>query len=513
MTRARYSKPSKTQERTQRKESEVFFGGKNNSSFFGNGKTSQAFFGRHLPKEQPFFRGRPPLKQKKQAESKSNEKEENNNVLNYEASDLVIQHKKGTPNCQCPACIRQAKQLKTTQQQGSTPLKETGNISISKQIDSEHAPIQGGFWSSIKNAAKSAVGWVGDKVSSAASWVGNKASSAIGWISDKAQSVGSWIKNGLSNILSACKKKGAQAFGWLGSKIGATWNWLRSKGSAAIQWLKKGGSWLWNGLKKVGAFAKKIAGKVWNGLKWVGSPLWSKLKAIYQRVGYFITQLPTRLKRLVLHIWDGVKSLKPWSLSWWESLGQLGTWKNIGSWFGKLVVYGLETLGIGEIYQTIADIIKFNTVPLTGSQIAIAKEVYGNSINYNLVRVDRRALIGPSWTGRDYTSFHTINGWGTLSSDVLIHELGHVWQYERMGAMYMPQAIHDQITMPQAYDYGGVAALEANKTKGIWAFGREQQAQIFQDYYRIKHGMLPEQGSATVADLPLYEHYINEIRR
>lgn len=45
MTRAEYSKPSKTQERTQRKESEVFFGGKNNSSFFGSGKTSQAFFG------------------------------------------------------------------------------------------------------------------------------------------------------------------------------------------------------------------------------------------------------------------------------------------------------------------------------------------------------------------------------------------------------------------------------------------------------------------------------------
>ena len=279
-------------------------------------------------------------------------------------------------------------------------------------------------------------------------------------------------------------------------------------------WLKQGGQWLLDGLKKAAAWAKKIAGKVWNGAVWVMTQLWDKLKGIYYRIINVVQQLPARLKRLVLHIWDGVKTLKPWSLTWWKSLASVDSLKSFGKWFGKLAIYGLETIGIGELYETISDIIKFNTRPLNGGEIAIAKEVYGNAINYNLVRVDNAALLGPSWTGRDYTSFHTINGWGARSSDVLIHELGHVWQYEQIGAMYMPQAIHDQNTMPDAYDYGGIAQLEASKTKGIWSFGREQQAQILQDYYRLKHGMTPEKApDATAKDIPLYEIYVNQVRR
>ena len=38
---------------------------------------------------------------------------------------------------------------------------------------------------------------------------------------------------------------------------------------------------------------------------------------------------PERVGRLLLGLWEGVKSLKPWSLDWWKSLGEAKTWKQL----------------------------------------------------------------------------------------------------------------------------------------------------------------------------------------
>ena len=115
--------------------------------------------------------------------------------------------------------------------------------------------------------------------------------------------------------------------------------------------------------------------------------------------------------------------------------------------------------------------------------------------------------------GREFTTFHTINGEeGKIDIGTLIHELTHVWQYEQAGAIYMPQAIHAQGT-PEGYDYGDIPGLSVAKTagRGILSFNREQQAQIVEDYFLIKKKLKPLIGSGTVADLPLYAHFVREV--
>lgn len=279
--------------------------------------------------------------------------------------------------------------------------------------------------------------------------------------------------------------------------------------------LEAAGSALWKGVKAVGHGIAVAAEAVWTGIQWVSRQLWDKLTGIFGRVTQWVARLPERLARLVMGLWEGVKSLHPWSLKWWESLGHASTWLDFLKWLGRSALQLAEVLGIPEIAETLADLLKFNTRALSGSERSKAASVFGGSINIDLVRVDEGGLIGPSWTHREYTTFHTITGWGGIRDDTLIHELTHVWQYERSGAIYIAQAIHAQITLggTGAYDYDGVAGLQAAKSagQGILSFNREQQAQIVQDFYRIKTGRSPIFGTGSTADLPLYAHFVKQV--
>ncbi|MDX1909690.1 MAG: DUF4157 domain-containing protein [Bacteroidia bacterium] len=274
--------------------------------------------------------------------------------------------------------------------------------------------------------------------------------------------------------------------------------------------IKKAAGKVWGGVKKAGSAIVSGAKAAWKGISWFGKKLWEKFSGIGRRVYQWITLFPGRVGRLLKGLWQGLKTFKPWTLSWWKSLGKADTWKGFLKWVGYRLVEMLEIMGIGEIYETVADFIKFNTRTLTSGEIATAKKVFGNTINYGLVRVDEGAVIGPAFSDRPYTSFHTINSWGSMSNDVLLHELTHVWQYEHAGAIYMPQAIHAQV-WGDGYEYGGVAGLQQKKNagQGLLSFNREQQAQIIQDFFRLKSGQSPD--GATTTDLPLYADFVQAV--
>lgn len=380
--------------------------------------------------------------------------------------------------CGCPICRGQSLNLQRTPLLGNapTPTRKSNRSPAPVLIPNRVKPrIQGGFWSKVKKAAK--------KVGKA--------------ISKGAKKVGQGIKKVGKAIGKGAKKAGS--------------------------WLKKTGKKVWNAIKKAGNL-------IWTGAKWIGRQLWSKLKGIYARAVNWITQLPTRLKRLILGIWEGVKSLKPWSLEWWKSLGKASTWKDFLKWLGTNVVYLLEVVGVGEIYETLADFIKFNTRPLNSTEIAKARVVFGNSIDYSLVRVDEYALLGPSWTDRAYVSFHTINSWGPLNDHTLIHELTHVWQYQKMGAIYMPRAIHAQNT-PEGYYYDSNELRKRKQARqGLMSFNLEQQGQVLADYYILKTtgkvsittGVIEQEGKRYAVQehletsqelLDLYEYFVADVHR
>jgi hypothetical protein len=90
---------------------------------------------------------------------------------------------------------------------------------------------------------------------------------------------------------------------------------------------------------------------------------------------------------------------------------------------------------------------------------------------------------------------------------LLVHELTHVYQYEKLGSRYLTEAIYMLIkTRRDCYGYGGTAGLaRAHEQKSCFAdFNREQQAQIVQDYFsRQRNG----------EDVAAYEPFIQQLQK
>lgn len=220
------------------------------------------------------------------------------------------------------------------------------------------------------------------------------------------------------------------------------------------------------------------------------------------------TQGRTRWRRVWHLLWRGGRRIKnaeraykkPVRVFWW-------------AWWLKLLLALLDALGVFALLETIHDFVKWRSRPLLPEERQMAESVFGKSLRYDLIRLNERAWLGPKQYRFAYVSFFTVNSWGRLSASILIHELVHVWQYQRLGAVYLLEALLAQRT-PMGYNYGGVAFL------GQWRRDRrafhdlnlEQQADLVMDYYRLKNGLRPHWGQAGLQDIELYEHFIREIR-
>ncbi len=77
----------------------------------------------------------------------------------------------------------------------------------------------------------------------------------------------------------------------------------------------------------------------------------------------------------------------------------------------------------------------------------------------------------------------------------LVHEAVHVWQFERVGADYMTEAVWAQLTVPDAYNW----KRELRRGKTSWTeFNREAQAEMIADIYT--DGVLVEISTGNVID-------------
>jgi hypothetical protein len=352
-----------------------------------------------------------------------------------------------------------------------------------------------GLWGGITSVGRA----IGGAASAVGGAIATGARAVGGAVATGVRAVGGAIGAGARAVANAAVTS-ARAVGSAARFVGgALWSGLKAvgRGIASV------GRAVWSGLKAVGRRIATVAGAIWNGVTWVATQLWDKVLGVLERTLHWVMQLPARVGRLLLGLWEAVKSLRPWSLDWWRSLGDASTWTGLLKWLGARLIDLLEIAGVGEAYETAMDFLKFTTRTLTDDEVASARGIFGRSINLRLVRLDEHAVLGPSWSRRDYTSFHTINSWGTSSRDVLIHELTHVWQYERAGAIYMPQAIHAQV-WGGGYDYGGVAGLQARQAagQGFASFNREQQAQIVQDFFSL---------TQSSPDIALYATFVKEV--
>ncbi len=213
----------------------------------------------------------------------------------------------------------------------------------------------------------------------------------------------------------------------------------------------------------------------------------SKLHRIIPRIKSVFYSLPIRFMRMGRHFLYFNK------LSFW-------------AYCYELVIVFLELFGIGEWYETFNDLLKPSVRPLTAREISEAQLVFGDKIDYKRVLIDEKAHIGCKKGHFAYVSFYLINHWGKMSDSHLIHELAHVWQYQRIGARYMPRAIVAQ-NSKEGYNYGGISQL-SDGTHSLKSFNMEQQAEIFTDLYRLRKGGIAQYGFATPKDIAIYEKIV-----
>ena len=178
----------------------------------------------------------------------------------------------------------------------------------------------------------------------------------------------------------------------------------------------------------------------------------------------------------------------------------------------QIVLETLDLVGVPEIFAFVWRIAT-HTSALRGEEIALAASVLGpGAVRYQDIRVAQGGVL--RWIfarngQRAFATFHIINlpeeGHQQRSNvEIVVHEIVHVYQYERAGSRYLAEALLAQ--REEGYGYGGADGLaEAlNHGKRLSNFNREQQAQIVEDYLlRLRRH----------ADVAAYAPFIEQLRK
>jgi hypothetical protein len=213
---------------------------------------------------------------------------------------------------------------------------------------------------------------------------------------------------------------------------------------------------------------------------------------IIRRFTFALSQYPKRVLRLVTYVFSPFYH-----------------WRNGGSMLRSFPILLSDCLFVLDIYETVCPFFKKNIRPLTEREILRGYAIFGDSIDYQLVRMDECAKYLTRSRGVIYVSGNTINSWGAMPDDILIHELVHVWQYQKFGAGYISCALKAQGS-PSGYNYADREGWHLKPS--ILNFNAEQQGDLVQDYFRMKNGARANWGHVTKADLPFMEKYIAELK-
>jgi len=251
-------------------------------------------------------------------------------------------------------------------------------------------------------------------------------------------------------------------------------------------------------------------------VQWLGE----RAKDARQWLRNLVRFLPARMARLAVTLQAGLYGLllfAPGGLRVWRRGGRtevqpwLRTRQQQGSLrLVQLLLQVLDLFGVPEVFALVWRGLT-RTSRLTVAEIAAAAAVLGPAaLRYEDVRIAEGGILQLVFRfngNRAFAVFHTINlpatGRHTRDHlDIVLHELVHVYQYERAGSRYFAEALLAQ--RREGYGYGGAEGLHLAHSHGrrLRDFNREQQAQIVQDYFV----------HLDEVERTAYEPYIGELR-
>ncbi|HEX6387558.1 MAG TPA: hypothetical protein VF177_23060 [Anaerolineae bacterium] len=232
-----------------------------------------------------------------------------------------------------------------------------------------------------------------------------------------------------------------------------------------------------------------------------------------------IRDFPVRFGRLSRTLGRGVAGIVrflPGAVRAWRR-GEMALWLwqsagGVTGWLHQFLAQSFDLLGGPEVAQFFMHL-PTKTTPLSSDEIAVISSILGTrGLRYGDVRVAEGGLFDLvfKYNGNlAFATWHTINmprtgGHTRATLAIVVHELTHVYQYERVGSRYLGEAIYMLIkTKRNCYDYGSADGLRAATAAGkvFGDYNREQQAMIVQDYFTLR-----EKGGDVAAYKPFVAH-------
>jgi hypothetical protein len=158
--------------------------------------------------------------------------------------------------------------------------------------------------------------------------------------------------------------------------------------------------------------------------------------------------------------------------------------------------------------------------PLSSAELADARLIFADSIDYSKVTVDGGSIgsVGSSRTIGNSVHLESklfqpgSSETTTSGRRILVHELTHVWQYQHQGWTYAPKAIWAQAKAAVHGDRNGAYDWKPLVAKGIpWdEWNPEAQADAVEEYNKALH--FANAGNATAEDYKTLEVLAKYVR-
>lgn len=123
---------------------------------------------------------------------------------------------------------------------------------------------------------------------------------------------------------------------------------------------------------------------------------------------------------------------------------------------------------------------------LTPEEKVLVRSVFGDQIDVSYVLLNPAMSMRVRKFAYAYVTLNMVHFDQSISDSILLHEMMHVYQYQRYGVVYAFRALAAQRS-EEKYDYGGAMGLFDAMVQGkrLDEFNFEQQAQIVEDYYCV----------------------------
>ncbi len=191
-----------------------------------------------------------------------------------------------------------------------------------------------------------------------------------------------------------------------------------------------------------------------------------KTNWLISRIIFSLKQIPSRITRLFT--------------VWWAPFYRNYPLKVKIQSFLLLLV---DVFFVFDVLEIVNKIARPHIRTLTDIEILRGSKMFGNTLDYSLVLLDKRSIPVRRGFAYAFVTFNTINCWKPIPPDVFIHELTHVWQYQNFGAGYIAAALYAQKTSA-GYNYAYIEAWHLSEH--LLDFNAEQQADLVQDAYRLQ---------------------------